>query len=174
MHSALTRRAVLASPLALSAYAATPADLSAPPAVSDELSWMIDTYAEIAANRAVLVGEIMRISASPDQPPSAEALPPCRYTGTPSHQRRAFVKEVRDCWLEQSGLNALEEEEFALFGKLYEIEKWLRAYTCRSLADVVAIAAFAETWLADDGTDMEARSDLLRAISAFAVATEER
>ncbi|KQX40895.1 MULTISPECIES: hypothetical protein [unclassified Ensifer] len=155
MHSALSRRALLASPLALSAYAATPAGVPAPPAVSGELSWMIDTYEEIAANRAVLVGEIMRISASPDQPPCAEVVTPCRYIGTPYRQR-------------------LEEEEFALFGKLSEIEKWLRAYTCRSLADVVAIAAFAETWLADDGTDMEARSDLLRAISAFAVATEER
>lgn len=220
MHSALSRRALLASPLALSAYAATPADISAPPAgisappaVSDELKWMIDIYEEIRRQRSLLQEEMARIDL-PEHSSVALREVVSRPLDYPRHEagvvfasereiksffgsalRLSFGKGLgarceadfevalrlyrerkaaREAYLEASGFPALEERDDALFGKQFEIEGWIRAYTCRSLADVIAVAAFAETWLADDGTDMEARSDLLRAISAFALVAEER
>ncbi|MBM3090260.1 hypothetical protein GFB56_05460 [Ensifer sp. T173] len=221
MRNALSRRALLATPLLASTCAAAHASAPAPAKVTDELAWMIDTYAEIAAARKVVVDEIERIIAIPDQPFAAEVLlkevmshgedypadrrgkvffreasierffanarhdlswgvektPYCARVDADRDKALALFRarrEERARFQAESGLDALDEQDAALFGKLGEIEKWLRAYACRSLADVVAIATFAEIWLADDGVDIEVRSDLLRAISAFAVATEER
>lgn len=217
MANALSRRALLATPLVLSACAAPAVAALQPANISDELAWLLDTYDEIAAERAVVLAEIERLIAIGDQPFAAEVLlkevasreqdyPPenrgkvffteasilrffessaCAMSflpkGSPffvrmnSDRRRALALYQeramdRSRWEAEVGINDLDERDAALSGKLHEIEKWLRAYTCRSLGDVIAIAAFADRWLPDDEPDIDARSDLLRAISAYAKA----
>ncbi|QRY66562.1 hypothetical protein JVX98_19395 [Ensifer sp. PDNC004] len=215
MGNALSRRALLAAPLLVTACAAAPA-VAAPVSISDELKWLIGTYDDIAAQRDTIRAEIVRIIDLPDQPCPAELvlseiatremdyspdwrdkplyseagiqkyftwatsmvwLPErSRYLDRMAADRDKALslyrmrRQARAQWLAETGMEALEDQHSALDGKLHEIEKWLRAYTCRSLGDVIAIAAFADRWLPDDELDIDARSDLLRAISAYATA----
>ncbi|HKU24730.1 MAG TPA: hypothetical protein VJQ54_04610 [Candidatus Sulfotelmatobacter sp.] len=214
MRRALSRRTLLATPLLVSTC--TAATAAAAVIASDELGWMIDTYEEIATQRAPIGDEIDRIAASADQPDVPKVVLsevvtreldyprrdlPGLFRTEESIERyfvdmlsrdwvpksapyRARVAADRDgalallrsrrvartSWLNDSGMNALEEQYSALSGKLYEIERWMAEYKCRSLGDVIAIAAFAERWLPGDEPDIDARSNLLRVISAYAVA----
>lgn len=217
MHNALSRRALLASPLALAAPVA-PAS-AATTAASDELQWLIDTYEEIRAEYSQVQKRVDDLWDGPTRPEMAQVslreaaanlttygMPFLHRTfssvadineffdmyvryqspwwGAGSPQLRAVEEDRRSArriyeerhtlhsaWGKDSGFNALDERADQLHGKIYEIEKWMRAYTCRSLGDVIAIAAFADRWFPDDEPDIDARSDLLRAISAFAVST---
>ncbi len=218
MHSALSRRALLASPLAIAACTPVAVAAASPAAVRNELQWLIDTYEEVRAEYAEVQKRVDDLWDGPTRPEMAhvslhEAAANFMFYG-PFYRSKAFssVAEVNEffdsylrlqsfwwkaespqfrtveehrrsarriyeerhaihvAWGRDSGFNALDERADQLHGKIYEIEKWLRAYTCRSLGDVIAIAAFADRWFPDDEPDIDARSDLLRAISAYATA----
>ncbi len=206
MANAVSRRALLATPLALAACSASAPVAAAPSRTSDELAWMIDTYEEIRQQRSLLLDEMVRID-----PPGFSGVAlrevasrPLDYE--PAAQGTVFLceREVKsffasrarlvfgggyrarietdfrmalnlyrerraahEAYLAASGFPALEERDDALYGKQCEIEGWIRAYTCRSRGDMLALALFASAWFPGDDFDMEMRSDILRAISGF-------